>query len=195
MKVLLTLHNMQNHWWMICLFWFSAKRPLSSDSKTTERCSFSWLPALRSSSASLRFVCSWWPSGSNIWRYWEVAQRKDFTPSLGNPPDLPQWAFSRGEPEQNYTCNVLLRGAFHTHSVLESVIITTPNYYLNVCHIELRSLQINKRRPEQMCCITNSLIPHKSTAASALRRFSSFQVFKSRDRGINGNLLLLMNRS
>jgi len=59
---------------------------------------------------------------------------------LGETALTPSWAFSRGEPEQNYTWNVSPRVTFHTHSILESLIITKPDYYFNMCHIELQTL-------------------------------------------------------
>lgn len=124
-----------------------------------------------------------------------VAWRKDSHPSLRNPPEQ---GCCKGKSEQKYVCNLSLCVTFPTHGTLESLMRKMPNYAFDICHIELQSLGcklINVGDSKHGTrCVTNSLILHGSTAASALRRFKLILYFKCRDSGINGNLLLLMNR-
>lgn len=124
---------------------------------------------------------------------------RTLTPSLGNPPNPPRWMFSRGEPEQKYTRNVSLRITFHTHAILESLIITMPNYYFSMCHIELRSLGSKLINVDQSKCdIRLSVSPTAWSCTDPqqlqLLGDSAHFVFKCRDSGINGNWLTLMNR-
>lgn len=102
-----------------------------------------------------------------------VAWRKDSLPSLRNTPDQ---GSSRGESEHKYMCNLSLRVTFPTHGTLMR---RMPNYF-NICHIELQSLGCELINVDQskrgIRCVTNSLILHGSTAASALRRFNSFYI-------------------
>lgn len=138
----------------------------------------------------LQLVFSPGPPGTKTWGCWEM-------PSLGSPA-APRRALSAGESEQSYAGNISLRVAFHSQQFR---VPNKSNASLLFQHVSYGApesgLRVNKRGPEEMWYQTGCVTSTTCTDPQQLQLLGDTAHFisKCRDSGINGNLLLLMNRS
>lgn len=111
-------------------------------------------------------------------------------PSRGNPPNPPWLMFSK--VNQNRNTHVMSSARPLSYTILESLIITMPNSYFNMCHSELQSLGCILKNADQSkhgirLAVPPPAWPCPDPQQLQLLGGSAHFVFQCRDSVMNGN--------